>query len=131
MYSTFIYFALRVGVSSKFHFILYDMAVLKIGDGNFSPDDVIVNENLEVDIWKPLLSYSTASTTQNDYARCADVLEVCEVDGRLPGVFNHPRGSLRNFIPPEHFSNTMVCKFQRYVTTHMALRPPIANLNFC
>ncbi|KAL6888640.1 hypothetical protein ACP4OV_009666 [Aristida adscensionis] len=99
-------------------------------DGDWSVGNIFINHSLEIEIRGDTVE-AKRDAMHHDYLRCAtDVITLFELDNRIPVLFKHLKLSLTKFLTPARYSSAMLRKFQRYITTHNALRPPLANLAF-
>lgn len=98
-------------------------------NGNFTLDQILVNDKLEVDIAARFCLETTPKTRQLDFVRVAtDFLPEYAVRGQLPGFFLHLEKSLKVYIDNLRFGASMLQKFHNFITAHPALKASLVRL---
>lgn len=98
-------------------------------NGQWTLDDLRVNDKLEVEIAAQYCDDSTRLSKQHDFVRLANVLlPEYAVDGQLPGFFRHLDQTLQSYIDQLRYGEAMLHKFHDFITNHPALKPSLTRL---
>ncbi|CAN6235034.1 unnamed protein product [Urochloa humidicola] len=98
-------------------------------NGQYTLDEVLVNDKLDVDIVAQYCDNPGRTSEQLDFVRLAnDLLPEYRVDGKMPGYFNSLESSLRRYIDHLSYGADMMRKFHKFVAAHPGLKPCLTRL---